>query len=137
MGYGDPSSIGGACGHDQLHEIKGFFRQSRCAATFYGNRSRGGELSAGHAIGQVVETEGRDIQISPGCMDEMITADGCGIAVTHDDNNGQVRRGGLDTRSKGKSAAVEGMHRITIDVKRSAGGTTDAGNDNRLLRIIF
>ena len=77
---------------------------------------QGGELAAGHAIDAVVHDNGRHVDIAPGGVDEMVPADGQGIAVAHGNDDVQFGPAQFDAGGKGQGTAVNGMQGVKIHI---------------------
>ena len=64
-------------------------------------------------------------------MDEVVAADGGGIAVTHGHNDLQVWAGQFDSCGEGQSAPVQGVHSVEVNIPRHSRRTADAGHHHQ------
>jgi len=90
-------------------------------------------LAAGHAVGQVVDDDGGDVQVAPGGVDQVVAADGRGVAVAHDHDDLELGVGQLHAGGESERSAVGGVERIEIHVHAETPGTVDAGDQNDLV----
>ena len=94
-------------------------------------RRRGGDLPPGHAVIEVVDDDGRQIDIPSRGMNEVVPADGHRVPVPHQDHHMQLRVEGLDARRIGQRAAVrrvKGMgHQVVIRLPGAADPRHDDG----------
>jgi hypothetical protein len=75
-------------------------------------------LPTRHPIDTVVHNDGGEIDIPPGRMDEMIPANGYGIAIAHNDNHLEIGFRQLHSSGKGKRAAMGGMKGVEVHIDR-------------------
>lgn len=66
-------------------------------------------------------------------MDEMVAADGRGVAVAHGHEDVELGAGQLQARGEAEGAAVQGVHGVEVHVAGDAGGAADAGHEADLL----
>ncbi len=93
-------------------------------------------LTAGHAINAVVDDDGGEVEIAAGGMNEMVAADGGGIAIAHDDNDLKLGIGQLDSGGKGERSAVGGMERVEIHVDADPPRTANPGDQDDLVLAV-
>jgi hypothetical protein len=66
-------------------------------------------------------------------VDEVVAADGQGVAVAGDHPHGQITPGGGQPGGDGGGTAVDGVHAVGVHVVREAGGAADAGDEDDVL----
>ena len=84
---------------------------------------------------EVVHHDEGDVEVPPRRVDEVIPADGQGIAVANEDNHLGVGLVELDARGPRKGAAVDAMEAVHVEVHRYAGGApypTDAHHGTKV-----
>ena len=95
---------------------------------------RGGRiLAARHAVDIVIDDNRRQVQVAPGRVDEVVAADGGGVAVAHDHDHVKLGVGQLHPGGKGQGPAVGGVERIEIHVHAQAPGAADARDQDDLV----
>ena len=68
-------------------------------------------LPAGHAVDAVVDDDGGQVDVAAGRVDEVIAADGGGVAVAHDHDHLQLGVGQLHPGGEGQGPAVGRVQR--------------------------
>jgi len=68
-------------------------------------------------------------------VDEVVAADGEGVAVAADHDHMEVRPGDLDSGGEGQRPSVRGVEGVEIHVANRAGGTADAGYERDLVLV--
>ena len=86
------------------------------------------KLAAGHAVDAVVEHKNGEIDVAAAGVDEVVAADGQGVAVAHGHDDVEGGPGELDACGAGQSPSVHGVHAVEIHVPGDAGGTAYAGH---------
>lgn len=86
-----------------------------------------------HAIDVVVDDDGGEVQVAPGSVDEMVSTDGGGVPVSHDDNDMELGLGQLDARGESKRPPVGGVDRIEIHVDGKPARAADARYEGNLV----
>jgi len=90
-------------------------------------------LSPGHAIDLIVNNEAGNINIAAGGVNQMVSANGYGIAIAHDGDYLELRLGQLYPGSKGECPTMGGMKGIEIDIDRQTPGAPDTGDKDYLV----
>ena len=92
-------------------------------------------MTACHPINLVIDDNGRDIEITPGSMDKMITANCSGITISHNCQYCKFRIGKLDAAGIGDAAAVETVESARGEVLIGETRTADVADDDDRRRI--
>jgi hypothetical protein len=66
-------------------------------------------------------------------VDEVVAADGQGVAVAGDDPDRQVGAGHGQAGGDGRGAAVDGVHAVGVEVVREAARAADPGHEHGVL----
>src|SRR5699024_12386481 len=81
----------------------------------------------------VVEEQDRHVDVAAHGVDEVVAADGEGVAVAGDDPDREVGAARGQAGGDGRGAAVDGVHPVGVEVVREAGGAADAGDEGDVL----
>src|SRR5699024_8836584 len=84
-------------------------------------------------VDPVVEQQDVEVDVAAQGVDEVIAADGHGVAVAGDHPDGLVLAGGDQSGGDGRRAAVDGVHAVGVEVVREAAGAADAGDEGDVL----
>jgi hypothetical protein len=68
-------------------------------------------------------------------MDEMVAADGQGIAITHDNDDPHLRSDHLEASGKGQGSPVGGVHGVEIHVDGHPPRAADAGDHSHFVFV--
>ena len=80
------------------------------------DRGGSGILAAGLAIVVIVCNNGRQVNVAACAVDQMVSADGGSVTVTHGDQNVQVGICQSNAGGSGQSAAMSYVHAIDIQI---------------------
>src|SRR5579875_449203 len=90
-------------------------------------------LALGEAVDLVVEQQDREVHVPPQGVDEVVAPYRQGIPVTADDPHVEVGAGQGQAGGDGRGTPVDGVHPVGPHVVGEAGGTPDAGDEDRAL----
>ena len=83
------------------------------------------ELALGEAVDLVVHDDVGHVDVAAACMNEVIAADGCAVAVTAAENDIHLRLCHLDAGSKSGSATMSCMQRTAVNIAGKARSAAD------------
>ena len=127
-----PAHHGGPGGHRQFGNGKGVLQMAVKRGGGLRPIRRGGRiLATGHAVDIVVDDDGRQVQVAPGGVDEVVAADGGGVAVPHDHDHLELGVGQLHPGGEGQGPAVGGVQGVEIHVDAHPPGAADAATPGR------
>ena len=89
-------------------------------------------LAAGHAVDVVVHDDHGQPYVSPGGMDQVVSADGGDVTVTGDDDDLQMGVGQLDSRGERDGPSVGRVDCVEVEIAGRPGRTADARNYDRV-----
>jgi hypothetical protein len=69
----------------------------------------------------VVHDNGGYVNVSAGCMDEMVPSDGQSIPISHGNDDFQFGTAQFDTRGESQSAAMQSMKGVKVHIPRNTG----------------
>ena len=91
-------------------------------------------LALGQSVDLVVEHQDLQVDVPPERVDQVVPADGERVAVSRDHPDMQVRAGRGDPRGDGRSASMDPVHAVGVDVVGEPPRTADAADEHGLLR---
>ena len=89
----------------------------------------GGVLALREAVNLVVEQDDVEVHVAADGVDEVVAADGQRVAVARRHPHREARVGGLDARSHGVGASVDGVEHVGLHVVDEARRTADARHE--------
>ncbi len=90
-------------------------------------------LALGQPVDLVVEEEDGDVDVPAQRVDEVVAADGEGVAVTGDDPDVEVGTGHGQPGGHGRGPAVDGVEPVGVHVIGKAGRAADPGEEDGVL----
>ena len=121
--------VGSACAGDELVHVEGVLLVAERRGLGDGAVGSGrGALAAGHAVDVVAHHDNGDVNVALRGVDEVVAADTGAVAVAGEDNNLLVGVDGLQTLGLSKSAAVQGVQAVHVNIYGSPGGAADAAD---------
>jgi hypothetical protein len=90
-------------------------------------------LPAGHAVDVVVQDHGRDPDVAPGGVNQVVAADGQGVAVAHQRDDVELGVGHLDARGEAERPPVGGVHGVEVHVHGQPPGAADARDHDHVV----
>src|SRR5699024_9626304 len=92
-------------------------------------------LALGQAVDAVVEQQDVHVDVAAQGVDEVVAADGHGVAVAGDHPHRQVLAGGGQAGGDGGGASVDGVHPVGLEVVREAARAADGGDEGDVLAL--
>ncbi len=90
-------------------------------------------LALGEAVDAVVEQDDLQADVAPHGVDEMVTADGQGIAIAGHHPHRQLGPRQLQAAGNSRRASVDAVHAVGFHVVRKPAGAADAGDEGEVL----
>ncbi len=136
MKGGPAGHIGGSRGVGKLCQVEGGLEGAVGVGGGDGASRCGGRgLAAGHGVDHVVDADHLEVDIAPGCVDEVIAADGGEVAIARVHYHLQRWVGELQSSGERNGAAVRGVERIELRVAGYTPGTADSRDYGDLVEV--
>ena len=126
-----PGHEAGLGAQRQAERVEGVLeRAERRRLGDLGHLRRRRVLALGETVDLVVEQQDGDVDVASQGVDQVVAADGEGVAVAGDDPHVEVRAGGGQAGGDGRGPAVDGVHPVGVHVVREPGGAPDARQEH-------
>ena len=96
---------------------------------------RRGVLALGQPVDLVVEQQDLEVDVAPQRVDQVVAADGQGVAVTGDDPHREVLAARGQAGGDRRGAAVDRVHPVGVEVVREARRAADARDEDDVLAL--